>query len=264
METAIRLARQACRSEKTQGLGRKRRNKYREEALSRVAGQTERLGISRPDRSAISPPCGTVTCSGSTIDPREANGIGSPGCKGIAEMRLMPGCLVLAVLGLCPASLRAAGGEQTPGLLEPLKPITSISTSIQPQRGRLPTDHAGQVDLQRAASSAAARPPRGWTGFCWTAPGVCHRPLYFEDAALERHGYSLGLGQPVASTVHFVGNLAILPYRLAAEPTSECVYVLGHERPGTPTPLRYYRPPLRISGGLAEAGVAAGLVFLLP
>lgn len=176
METAIRLARQACRSEKTQGLGRKRRNKYREEALSRVAGQTERLGISRPDRSAISPPCGTVTCSGSTIDPREANGIGSPGCKGIAEMRLMPGCLVLAVLGLCPASLRAAGGEQTPGLLEPLKPITSISTSIQPQRGRLPTDHAGQVDLQRAASSAAARPPRGWTGFCWTARGSATGP----------------------------------------------------------------------------------------
>ncbi len=181
-------------------------------------------------------------------------------------MRLMANCLVLAVLGLCPAGAGASGGsgEQAPGLLEPLKPITSISTSIQPQGGRLPTDYAGQADLQWAARPAAALPSRAWTGFCWTAPGVCHRPLYFEEAALERHGYTLGVFQPAASTAHFVGNVAILPYRLAAEPACECVYVLGHQRPGTPTPLRYYRPPLRISGGLAEAGVAAGLVFLLP
>ena len=103
-----------------------------------------------------------------------------------------------------------------------------------------------------------------WTGVRWEAPGTCHRPLYFEDPSLERHGYSLGVAQPFASAAHFVGNTAILPYRMVAEPTCDCVYTLGHERPGTPTPLRYYRPPFSVGGGVAQAGVVTGLIFLLP
>lgn len=181
-------------------------------------------------------------------------------------MRLPARCLSIVLFGLCLAGDLASGqsDEPTPTLQTPLKPITSISTSIRPQGERLPADYSKQVDSQRAKLPAAAWPDRPWTGFCWTAPDVCYQPLYFENAALERHGYSLGLFQPLASTAHFVGDVAILPYRLAAEPSRECGYVLGHERPGTPTPLRYYRPPLRVRGGLAEAGVATGLVFLLP
>lgn len=181
-------------------------------------------------------------------------------------MRFSAICLAIAAMGPFSGGVLAASNAQEAalGLQEPLKPITRIATSIQPQEGRLPTDYAGSLDSQPVESPVAAWPNRPWTSVCWTAPGVCHRPLYFEDAALERHGYSFGLVQPLASTAHFVGNVAILPYRLAAEPTCECVYVLGHERPGTPTPMRYYRPPLRVSGGLAEAGVATGLIFLLP
>jgi len=147
---------------------------------------------------------------------------------------------------------------------EPIKPIGSLGTNIAPQDGRLPTDYAGSgLPVERvAAPEQSAEGP--WTVYHWQAPSTCHRPLYFENPSLERHGYSLGLAQPFASAAHFVGNAAILPYRLVAEPTCDCVYTLGHERPGTPTPLRYYRPRFSVAGGVAQAGTATGLIFLLP
>ena len=163
-----------------------------------------------------------------------------------------------------PAGTAATGSSLSEGLPEPVKPITSLGTNIAPQDGRLPTDYAeSALPCQRiAAPEQAAEGP--WAGVHWEAPGTCHRPLYFENPSLERHGYSLGLAQPFASAAHFVGNAAILPYRMVAEPTCDCVYTLGHERPGTPTPLRYYRPRFSLAGGVAQAGTITGLIFLLP
>ncbi len=150
------------------------------------------------------------------------------------------------------------------GMPEPIKPITSVGTNTAPQDGRLPMDYAmSALPAERVAPPAHVS-EGDWTGVRWEAPGTCHRPLYFEDPSLERHGYSLGVAQPFASAAHFVGNTAILPYRMVAEPTCDCVYTLGHERPGTPTPRRYYRPPFSVGGGVAQAGVVTGLIFLLP
>ena len=150
------------------------------------------------------------------------------------------------------------------GMPDPIKPITSVGTDIAPTNGRLPMDYAkSALPSQRVApSEQAAEGP--WTEVPWEAPGTCHRPLYFENPSLERHGYTLGLLQPFASAGHFLGSTAILPYRMAAEPTCDCVYTLGHERPGTPTPLRYYRPPLSVAGGAAQAATVTGLIFVLP
>ncbi len=150
------------------------------------------------------------------------------------------------------------------GMPEPIKPISSLGTNIAPQGGRLPTDYAETA----LPAERVVAPPQisdgAWTGFHWEAPGTRHQPLYFENIPLERHGYSLGLAQPFASAAHFVGNTAILPYRMAAEPPHNSFYTLGHERPGTPTPQRYYRPPLSVRGGIAQAGAVTGLIFLLP
>lgn len=150
------------------------------------------------------------------------------------------------------------------GMPEPIKPITSVETNIAPQDGRLPMDYAMSVLPAQRMTPPAHVSEGTWTGVRWEAPATCHRPLYFEDPSLERHGYSLGVAQPFASAAHFVGNTAILPYRMVAEPTCDCVYTLGHERPGTPTPRSYYRPPFSIGGGVAQAGVVTGLIFLLP
>ncbi len=43
------------------------------------------------------------------------------------------------------------------------------------------------------------RPQIGW----WAAPNFYHRPLYFEEANLERYGFSYGRLQPFASAAHF-------------------------------------------------------------
>lgn len=157
-----------------------------------------------------------------------------------------------------------SGRTLSEGLPKSVKPISSLGTNIAPPDGRMPMDYA----LNALPNERVAAPEQvadgTWTDVHWEAPGTCHRPLYFENPSLERHGYSLGLAQPFASAAHFVGSAAILPYRLVAEPTCDCVYTLGHVRPGTPTPLRYYRPRFSLAGGVAQAGTVTGLIFLLP
>jgi len=148
--------------------------------------------------------------------------------------------------------------------VQPIKPIGAVSTDITAPQGRLPTDVAAQTLPQTPLLAADHAVEGPWTGYHWVAPGVAHRPLYFENIALERHGYSLGLLQPLASAAHFAGNTAILPYRMGAEPPCRSIYTLGHQRPGTPTPLYYHRPPFSVAGGLAQAGAVTGLIFLLP
>ena len=81
-----------------------------------------------------------------------------------------------------------------------------------------------------ACSSTDPFKPRSWqfTTYTWKASALCHKPLYFEDEALERYGHSHG---PVceygASFVHFFGDLALLPYQVGVETPCECIYDLG-------------------------------------
>ena len=56
---------------------------------------------------------------------------------------------------------------------------------------------------------------RNWetTLFSWKASALCHKPLYFEEVALERYGHSLNpLSQPIFSGVHFFATVPLLPY----------------------------------------------------
>lgn len=98
----------------------------------------------------------------------------------------------------------------------------------------------------------------------WEAPAFCHRPLYFEDENLERHGRSLGLLQPAASTAHFAGRTLAWPYLAGAYPPHECIYTLGRERPGSCAAYRMYRPPVSVRGAIYEGAAAAGLSFIVP
>jgi len=109
--------------------------------------------------------------------------------------------------------------------------------------------------------------PRQWplTHYTWTASSVCHKPLYFEQPDLERYGHSLGhYMQPLASGAHFFLTVPILPYKMGLMTPNECVYPLGHYRPGSCAP--YLVPPFPVSarGGLFQAGAAVGAAFLIP
>ena len=71
----------------------------------------------------------------------------------------------------------------------------------------------------------------------WRPASVCHLPLYFEDAMLERHGHvRWGCAQPLASGVKFLTTLPLLPYITTLHPKCEPRYALGHFRPGSCAP----------------------------
>jgi hypothetical protein len=106
--------------------------------------------------------------------------------------------------------------------------------------------------------------PWGLSASDWEAPAFCHRPLYFEDENLERHGRSFGCMQPAVSAGHFLARGAAWPYLAGAFPPHECIYTLGRERPGSYAPYRLYRPPVSVHGALYEAAAVTGLSFVVP
>ena len=101
--------------------------------------------------------------------------------------------------------------------------------------------------------------------FTWTASGLCHKPLYFEEVQAERYGHTIGLlNQPFLSTAHFFCNAAVLPYKIGMRPPQECVYPLGRYRIGGYTPRYIPAVPISIRGGLLQAGGVLAAVFVLP
>jgi hypothetical protein len=110
-------------------------------------------------------------------------------------------------------------------------------------------------------------PTRDWSAltFTWKASALCHKPLYFEEVALERYGHSRRpLVQPLVSGAHFFTNIALLPYKLGMNPPNECMYPLGFYRPGSCAP--YLVPPIPLSprGALVGGGIYAGLGIIIP
>jgi hypothetical protein len=103
--------------------------------------------------------------------------------------------------------------------------------------GTLPEDTAGK----RAApiSSLLDGQSRGIVvqQVNWRPAAICHLPLYFEDAMLERHGHvRWGHAQPVVSGAKFLTTIPFLPYIATLQPKCEPRYTLGHFRPGSCAP----------------------------
>lgn len=108
---------------------------------------------------------------------------------------------------------------------------------------------------------------RAWQAltFHWQASAVAHKPIYFEDAQLERHGHTLGPWlQPMRSGAHFFTNIAILPYHMGIHPWNECQYALGYHRPGSLAPRVKPAFPLSKKAALIQAGSVLGGVFIIP
>jgi hypothetical protein len=108
---------------------------------------------------------------------------------------------------------------------------------------------------------------RAWaqTTFLWKASALCHKPLFFEDEQLERYGHSFApCCQPLISGAHFFTRLPVLPYCMGVEPPTECVYALGHYRPGSCAPYMCNPLPLSYRGALFQAGAVVGAAAVLP
>ncbi len=141
-----------------------------------------------------------------------------------------------------------------------------------------------RINLPRAPSPTEARPikpipvpeeferlgPRVFSPQrkYWAAPAMCHMPLYFQDAVLERYGQNVeqALGpagrcfsyplddprqstqrmqllQPLYSAGLFALQIAALPYNVVVDPPWESHYDLGFFRPGDPVPPDLYYLP---------------------
>ncbi len=102
----------------------------------------------------------------------------------------------------------------------------------------------------------------------WTAPSVCHMPLYFQDASLERYGHSVEqffgpagryltypiddptqskqrfqILQPAFSAGLMAAQVALWPWNLVMDPPWEAEYDLGYYRPGDRVPTDVYYLP---------------------
>jgi hypothetical protein len=109
--------------------------------------------------------------------------------------------------------------------------------------------------------------PRNWlaSSLSWKASALCHKPLYFEQVALERYGHTTGsITEPFVTTAHFFASGITLPYQLGMHPPHECMYPLGYYRPGSCAPWLLPAIPLSVRGGLAQAGVILGGIYIVP
>jgi hypothetical protein len=101
--------------------------------------------------------------------------------------------------------------------------------------------------------------------YMWKASCLCHKPLYFEDEALERYGHSWGpCCDPLVEGAHFFCTIPVLPYCMGVTPPNECMYALGYYRPGNCAPYMINPVPLSCRGAAVEAGAVAGAIWFIP
>lgn len=150
------------------------------------------------------------------------------------------------------------------------RPISQVTVNTALPPGTLPRT----MERQEGDPSPVVMPligdqrlEGGWGDqmFQWSATQFCHQPLYFEEVNLERYGYQCNpVVQPLVSGAHFFLTVPALPYKMTVNPPRECVYTLGYYRPGDRVPWQRNRLPWDTRAAAVQAGVAVGLVFLIP
>jgi hypothetical protein len=144
-----------------------------------------------------------------------------------------------------------------------LSSIGRATTSIAPPAGELPRNLAALAQPSEPQPLAQPGEPPQVTAPYYSTPRVpdfTHRPLYFEEQALERNGRTIGVLQPGLSAAHFFGTIPILPYKMGAQPPSRPMYT-GN---GIDPPSDHLSVRDRVRGVMAEAGVVLGLNYILP
>lgn len=89
----------------------------------------------------------------------------------------------------------------------------------------------------------------------WRSPNMRHRPLYFEQPNLERYGHTHPRLQPLLSGAHFFSSVALLPYKTGVNPPSQCLYSIGHGRPGDCVEKVGEKHPFNPRAALRQAAV---------
>lgn len=105
-------------------------------------------------------------------------------------------------------------------------PSAGILSTSPPAEYRTPESVWSMRDAVTTEREASFKP------YTWTAPGVTHRNLIFEEPLLERHGFHRGeLFQPVASGVKFFWRATVLPLDVIKKHHRRCDSGLGWGAP---------------------------------
>lgn len=158
--------------------------------------------------------------------------------------------------------------------------LSESQESCEEELAALRSDRINSVDLSIRVDGVAGEDypyecqlgdeqlePRVWPEitYTWKASALCHKPLYFEDVQLERYGHSWPrCAQPIVSGAHFFSSIAILPYKMGLETPNECIYALGHYRPGSCAPYYIEALPFTWRAAAFQTGVITGIHFALP
>jgi len=150
-------------------------------------------------------------------------------------------------------------------LRQSFRPLSEVSIDIRPSEGDRPPDCSLEYFPGQLEHGDHLARDWGQTLFTWQASALCHKPLYFEEMALERYGHTCcECFQPLVSAAHFFGTVPLLPYKMTLEPPCECVYALGYYRPGSCAPRICYPFPIRCDAAAVESGAVLGLILLVP
>jgi hypothetical protein len=145
-------------------------------------------------------------------------------------------------------------------------PLSVLTAGIDLPSGKLPTNVAARCS-ERISPTGDPRLMGGWGGteHHWSATCMRHRPLYFEEINAERYGYTASYClQPVISAARFFGTIPALPYKMVVQRPRDCIYTLGHYRPGNCAPRRWHRLPWKLTAGVVEIGFIAGMILIIP
>lgn len=137
--------------------------------------------------------------------------------------------------------------DKTKDASKGITPVQSAGLKVTVDRVNISTKTIGTGALPEDTAAKRATPTtslldgqsRGiaFQQVNWRPAAICHLPLYFEDAMLERHGQvRWGCAQPIVSGTKFLATIPLLPYIATLQPPCEPRYTLGHFRPGTCAP----------------------------
>ena len=146
-----------------------------------------------------------------------------------------------------------------------MQPLSAKMPDTKLRAGVRPADVSQEVfDLRETPSTVFRGDDWLPIQYNWVASDLRYRPLYFEDAMLERHGQTRHpLVQPLASGTRFFLTFPVLPYAMTVNPPRPAQRA-GTLSPRQLRPLLLQRPPLQTDAGLVEAGTWVGLIFLIP
>ena len=143
--------------------------------------------------------------------------------------------------------------------------VTEVPLDIRSTEGAMPDDaSASAFPDTTILSEPGPAPERVEVPVAYTPWTICYRPLYFEEIALERYGYSRGILQPAISGAHFFGSVAALPYKMTVRPPRSCECSNGFGLPGDCPLPGYGEHVLRADAALIHAAIVAGIVLALP